>query len=95
MFRPFSDSLCNYIKNNSAQFSGHNLQTSPSMLYDISVDQIWRWDNSLGALGHFFVSANSIVSPFHIMPFYYIDLYPNDEYGLTKLHINSNGEAVK
>ena len=91
----YSEAICKYVKENPSAFSEHDLKTSPSMFYDISADQIWRWDQSLGSLGHFFVPRNTVVSSFDISPRHYIDLYENDEYGVIKLHINSSGEAVK
>ena len=91
----YSDSICNYVKENPNQFYGYDLKTSPSLFYDISADQLWIWDNSLGALGHFIVSPGHSGSSLNIRPHYYINLYPNDEYGLQTLYTNSKGEAIK
>ena len=91
----YKKGICEYVEKNPNKFSGHDLQTSPSMFYDISVDQIWIWDNSLGALGYFIIPSNALVSSFDIRQQHYIDLYVDDEYGVKTLYINSKGEAVK
>ena len=91
----YTEGICEYVEKNPNKFSGYDLQTSPSMFYDISADQVWRWDNSLGALGYFVILSNGMVSSFDIRPHYYIDLHVGDEYGVKTLYINSKGEAVK
>lgn len=91
----YSEAICKYVKENPNKFSGYDLRTSPYMFYDLSVDQIWRWDSSLGALGTFIISDNALTSSVDIQPLEYIDLYEDDEYGIKKIHINSEGKAVK
>ena len=91
----YAEGICKYVKENPNKFSEYDLQTSPSMFYDISADQVWKWDNSLGSLGYFIIPSNASVSSFDINPHYYINLHIDDEYGVTKIHINNKGEAVE
>ena len=93
----YVEDICNYVEENPNKFSEHDLQTSPSMFYDISADQVWRWNNSIGALGYFTVPVNgkASVSSFDIKIRHYINLHTDDEYGLKKIYLNDKGEAVK
>ena len=91
----YSNSICEYVKKNPNKFLNHTLQESPSMFYDVSVEEIWNWNN-LGGLGYFFVSIDNLSSvSFDIDIQHYINLPINDEHGLTKLYTNSKGEGVK
>ena len=92
----YSNSICNYVKENTDQFSNYNLKTSPSMYYDLSADQVWKWGRNLGALSKFFLSSNNKASSFDAVRVpHYIDLPENDEHAIKSFDTNSEGKATK
>lgn len=90
----YSNAICKYAEENPDKFSEHSLQESPSMYYDISIDQVWKWDN-LGSLGYFTLSTNNKDTSFEIFIHHYIDLLENDEHGLKSIDTNTNGTATE
>ena len=93
--KSYSDSICNYVKENPNKFSGYDLKTSPSLYYDISADQVWKWDK-LGAVSFFILPSNNKASSFDAVSVeHYIDLPENDEHALKSFDTNSEGKATK
>ena len=91
----YSEAICNYVKENPDKFFDHDLKTSPSMYYDISADQVWKWDN-LGALSYFVLSSNNKASSFDSVSVrHYINLPENDEHALKSFDTDSEGKATK
>lgn len=88
----YSNAICKYVQENPDKLSGHNLQESPSMYYDISADQVWKWNN-LGSLGYFTLSANNKDTSFEINIQHYINFPENDEHALKSVDTNANGTA--
>ena len=86
----YSNAICKYVKENPEEFSRHNLKTSPSMFYNISADQVWKWNN-LGSLGYFTLPSDNKDTSFEINIQHYINFPENDEHALKSIDTKANG----
>ena len=92
----YSADICEYIKENPDKFTEYSFKESPSFYYDISADQVWRWDNNLGALSYFILSSDSKDSSFDtVSTLHPINLPTDDEHVLKSLDTDSQGKATK
>lgn len=91
----YSDDICKYVKENPDKFADYDLKTSPSLYYDISADQIWKWDN-LGGLSYFILSSDKEATSFDVLTVqHYINLPGNDEHAIKGFDTNAEGKITK
>ena len=87
--------ICKYVEENPDKFADYDLKTSPSLYYDISADQIWKWDK-LGGLSYFILSSGKEDTSFDAFTVqHYIDLPKNDEHGVKGFDTNAEGKVTK
>ena len=64
------------------------------MFYDISADQVWKWDN-WGSLGYFTLPSDNKNTSFEINIQHYINFPENDEHALKAIDTNANGTVTE